>query len=196
MFYSFCDELAAEGDLIFKGSRLFIPAAIRPQMIERAHSSHIGINGYLRRAREVIFWPGMSTEIELHVCKCNICERYQSDSVKEPLISHEVPKRPWEKIGVDLMVFKQQQYLVTVDYFSNYFEIDRLDGKKSSDVIYKPKQHFARHGLPVVCHADNGPPFNWSEFRLFANRYEFEHITSSPRYAQSNGNVEWNLQLK
>ena len=92
-------------------------------MIERAHSSHIGINGCSRITREVIFWPGMSTEIELHVRKCNICERYQSDSVKEPLISHEVPKRPWEKIGVDLMEFKQQQYLVTVDYFCNYFDL-------------------------------------------------------------------------
>ena len=34
------------------------------------------------------------------------------------------------------------------------------------------------------------PPFASAEFRRFAERYEFRHTTSSPRYSQSNGRVE------
>ena len=37
---------------------------------------------------------------------------------------------------------------------------------------------------------DNGPQYTSSEFQDFANKYEFEHVTSSPRYPQSNGKAE------
>ena len=40
-----------------------MPMAMRAQMLEKIHSSHIGAEGCLRRAREVVFWPGMTAEI-------------------------------------------------------------------------------------------------------------------------------------
>ena len=47
-----------------------------------------------------------------------------------------------------------------------------------------------RHGVPEVVMSDNGPQFSCGEFREFAQRWDFEHVTSSPRYPQSNGQVE------
>ncbi|XP_068704174.1 uncharacterized protein [Montipora foliosa] len=41
---------------------------------------------------------------------------------------------------------------------------------------------------------DNGPPFSSKEFAAFANQYRFGHITSSPRYPQSNGFIEHMVQ--
>ena len=41
---------------------------------------------------------------------------------------------------------------------------------------------------------DNGPPFSSKEFAAFANQYRFGHITSSPRYPQSNGFIERMVQ--
>ena len=41
---------------------------------------------------------------------------------------------------------------------------------------------------------DNGPPFSSNEFAAFANQYRFDHITSSPRYPQSNGFIERMVQ--
>ena len=49
IFHSCRDELAVEQGLIFKGPRLFVPTAARAAMIERAHSSHIGLTSALRR---------------------------------------------------------------------------------------------------------------------------------------------------
>ena len=61
---------------------------------------------------------------------------------------------------------------------------------KSRAVIQKLKQHFARHGIPDTVMSDNGPQFDSEEFRKFAKAWEFDHVTSSPGYAQSNGMVE------
>ena len=37
-----------------------------------------------------------------------------------------------------------KDYMITVDYFSNFWEINRLENTKSSTVIKKLKAHFAR----------------------------------------------------
>ena len=50
-------------------------------------------------------------------------------------------------------------------------------------------------GYPVQVFSDNGPPFSSNEFQEFASAYEFEPLTSSPRYPQSNGKVENSVKI-
>ena len=33
---------------------------------------------------------------------------------------------PWEVVGTDLFTWNNKEYLVTVDYISEFYEIDRL----------------------------------------------------------------------
>ena len=68
--------------------------------------------------------------------------------------------------------------------------MDRIFGKKRKEVISKLKSQFARHGIPDQLISDNGPPFSSREFQEFALTYQFEHLTSSPRYPRSNGKVK------
>jgi len=46
-FFTFSDELSQYGDFIYKGSSVVVPVGARQQLLERIHSSHIGINGCL-----------------------------------------------------------------------------------------------------------------------------------------------------
>lgn len=79
---------------------------------------------------------------------------------------------------------------MTVDYYSNYWEIDRLQETNSTAVIKKLKGHFARYGCPEQVVSDNGPQFASTEFASFAESWDFEHLTSSPGYSRSNGKAE------
>ena len=69
--------------------------------------------------------------------------------------------------------------------------MDSLPHKKDAKAIIKRlKCHFATRGIPAIIYSDNGPPFNSHEFANFAIDYEFQQVTSSPEYPQSNGKVE------
>ena len=52
-----------------------------------------------------------------------------------------------------------------MDYYSDYFEVDRIYGKKGKEVISRLKSQFARHGIPDQLISDNEPPFSSREFR-------------------------------
>ena len=79
---------------------------------------------------------------------------------------------------------------MTVDYYSDFFKIDRLTNTTRKEVITKHKQNFSRHWIPSTVISDNGPPFQSGDFAKFAKTYEFRHKTSSPYHAKSNGKVE------
>ena len=49
-----------------------------------------------------------------------------------------------------------------MDNYSDYFEVDRIFGKKGKEVISRLKSQFARDGIPDQLISDNGPPFSSS----------------------------------
>ena len=176
--------------LILRGDRLVIPKILWKKMMESLHASHQEIEATLRRARESMYWPSMNAEIKDYVKKCDLCCSIGPKQSKETLISHVVPDRPWAKIATDLFEFDGKGYLVTVDYFSNFFEIDRLYSTTTLSIIRKLKAQLARYGIPDEVISDQGPQFTSEEFKNFCILYEIKHSMSSPHYHQANGMAE------
>lgn len=79
---------------------------------------------------------------------------------------------------------------VTVDYYSDFYEIDKLPTIQSSAVIQITKQHFVRHGIPHTLIADSGAQFASDLSKTFAEKNQFNHFTTSPYWSQSNGRAE------
>lgn len=177
-YWNIRDELTAQDGLIYKSNRVVIPKVLHPEMLSRIHSSHLGTEACLRKARDAVFWPNMSAELRDFISKCSTCNKMQDQQSKQPLITHDVPKKPWAKLGVDIFTFQSQDYLVTVDYFSDFFELDILTDSSAMTVIDCLKQQFARHGIPDTVISDNGPQFKSADFHTFACDWEFEHATS------------------
>ncbi len=189
-FWNHRDELSYLHGIIFKGEKIIVPRSLRPDMLSRIHASHLGIEKSKQRARDIMFWPGMGKEIENIISKCSICLTYRPSNTKEPMISHKIPDRPWQVVATDLFTWNNEDYLVTVDYYSRYFELDKLHSTTSAAVISKLKASFARHGIPEAVISDNGPQYSSGEFESFARTWEFTHTTTSPYHPQSNGLAE------
>lgn len=189
-YFDFRDELTVQGDLVFKGQQLVVPAALRKELMAVTHASHIGIEGCIRRARDTLYWPRMATELKEYVSKCDVCLAHRSAPGKEPLLPHEMVARPWSKLAADLCELDGRTLLVITDYYSNFIEVARINSVTSRSVIKEMKEVFARYGIPDVLVTDNGAQFASAEFAAFAETWSFEHNTSSPRYPQSNGKAE------
>lgn len=138
----------------------------------------------------------MYKDIEQYISQCGICNSYPAEQSKEPLISHSIPTRPWEKVAIDLYELDGKDFMIVVDYYSSYFEVDRLNTKTGKEIICRLKTHLARHGIPDELMSDNGPPFSSAEFQEFANQYGFEHVTSFLGYPHLNGTVENAVKLR
>ena len=193
-YWTFREEISCIDGLLFKGQKLIVPHAPRAQMLEKIHESHQGIVKSKQHARDLLFWPGMMTQIEEQVAKCFKCSQYQTAHAKEPMIITETPERPWSKIAADLFEYQGNGYLLCVDYYSKWIEVDKLDDLTSKNTISYLKSQFSRHGIPDHLITDNGSQFTSSDFTAFTKCYGFKHTTSSPHYPQANGEVERAVQ--
>ena len=137
-------------------------------MLKEIHRSHIGIGGCLRRTRELLYWPRINAEVKEYVSKSSVCQSYHPEQCREELQPHEMPSRPWSKVGADIFELGPQQFLIMVDYWSNCFEVHELKRITSASVIRVLTVQFARHGVPEVLITDNGTQLNSSEFANFA----------------------------
>ena len=189
-YWSVRDELAVVEDIVVKGDRVLIPAALRAEILRQLHTAHLGMEKTKQRARQVVFWPGMGKEIEELTKGCETCARFMRANPKQPLIPFDPPELPWEAVGCDLFTVNGRDYMVTSDYYSRWIEIDYLRSTTAAEVISKLKGHFAREGIPQTIRSDNGPQFKAAEFQQFAREWDFQHATSSPNWPQANGQVE------
>lgn len=104
--------------------------------------------------------------------------------------THKIPDRPWSRLGADLFTLQSKDYIVLVDYYSDFVEVSPLKDANSKAIIKFMKAQFSRHGIPDVPVSDNGPQFTSREFAEFATQWEFQHVTSSPYHPKSNGKAE------
>ena len=192
LYWNSRDELTYEDGLVYKGHRIVIPMAERHNTIKGLHQSHIGIEGTLRRARDIIYWPGITAGLNHYISKCAICNRYRPEQCQEPLHPHKSPDMPWEKVGVDLFELDKQTFLIAVDYYSGLFEVQDMTSTVASRVITVLKSWFARHGIPITVMSDNGPPFNSNSFKSFSEEGILTILP--PAFTTRKAMGEWRMQ--
>jgi Integrase core domain len=101
-----------------------------------------------------------------------------------------LPELPWQKVATDLFELDTKNNIVVVDYYPRFFEVARLPGQTTEEVIKALRDIFGHFGCPMVCVSDGGPAYKSSRFEEFTKAYGFIYQTPSPRFAQSNGASE------
>ena len=193
-FWNIRDEITQYDGILYKGQRIIIPSKMREEMLQRIHVGHLGIEKCKLRAEDTMFWPGINLQIEQMVQTCQICQEHQNQNQREPMMSHETPSRPWQKVASDLFFWNNTNYMVVVDYYSRWFEMVKLNNITSSTIITHLKSIFAKMGIPEILISDNGTQYQSEEMTQFAAEWGFKQITSSPLYPRSNGLAERMVQ--
>ncbi|XP_053570046.1 ankyrin repeat and SOCS box protein 4 isoform X1 [Bombina bombina] len=188
-------ELSIIFGIVFKGERIVVPPELSKEIIRKLHIGHFGIALCKRRARDLLYWPGMNSQIEDMVNNCATCQENQRANQKEPMVTRVQPERAWQRIASDQFTWNHNNYLIMVDYYSRYFEIVQLRDTKSSAVINVIKSVLAKHGICDELISDNGSQYSSIEFANFAKEWGFKHTLSSPHYPQSNGLAEKYVQI-
>ncbi|XP_014668932.1 PREDICTED: uncharacterized protein K02A2.6-like [Priapulus caudatus] len=158
------------------------------------YDAHQGVTKTRENAASLVWRPGLSHDIDEMVRNCNLCSKYRKKTI-EPMRGTAFPKRPWSRVGADFFNHKGHMYLLVIDYFSRDVEICLVSKSvNTSETVLKMKKVFSRHGICDTLFSDNGPQFDSDEFKQFLTQWGCEHITSSPGYAQSNGEAERAVQ--
>ena len=189
-FWQFKDELSFIDGLLFRGNCVIIPFSLRKKYLDRLHFGHLGESKCKARARESIFWPGITNDIIHTVSSCDVCARFSPQNAKEPLLPHPEPLYPFQRVGLDLFNHDSKDYVILVDYYSSYPEVIPVSSTKASYVINVLKSTFARWGSPETLISDNAPQLVCAEFDEFCAQWEIDHTTSSPYLPRSNGMSE------
>ncbi|XP_018493735.1 uncharacterized protein K02A2.6-like [Galendromus occidentalis] len=190
-YWTIRDELIEDDGIIYKGSAVIVPKALRAELAKRTHKSHLGYDAMCRRASGTIYWPGIRNDLKNIVESCESCQIYRPKQRREPLRNKPIPQHPWQTIHQDLFVWEGRHYLVTIDGFSDFFELDCLGRETTtSNIIRKTENLLARYGRPSELHTDSDPRYLSSEFQQFLESWHIKHIRSSPHNHQSNGKSE------
>ena len=194
-YWNMRDELSTYNGIVFKGERIIIPESLRAEILEILHVTFWNVRTK-QRARDMIYWPGLNKQIEDITSKCAACLESRSKQQKEPLTPHPVPSLPWNKVGTDLFEYEGRNYLVLVDYLSNFIEVVPLyNDTKSETVIKHIKLNITRYGIMDTLISDNRSQYTSPQFAKFTESCGIiNHITSSPTYPQSNGLAEKAVQ--
>ncbi|XP_052285339.1 uncharacterized protein K02A2.6-like [Dreissena polymorpha] len=164
-------------------------------MLKRLHSAHLGCDSMIRRARDKIFWIGIKSQIKQLARSCETCEQNRPRNQKQPMKQHSDGKHPWDKVGTDLFQIENKTYLLVIDYFTNYIELDLLTTTTSKQVIKKLKKQFSRFGIPRQIISDGGPQYSSAEFKEFAKSWQIQHHITSPNHPNSNGKAEAGVKI-
>ena len=183
-YWNFRESLWLQDGILYKGEQIVVPRSLRADYLQRLHTGHMGRESTLRRAKDAVYWPNMTEDIEQYTRSCRTCEEDAPAQPKEKHLAHEVPKQVRGKVGMDLFHSKGEDYFIMV---TDFFEVPQTT---TVAVINACKEQFARHGIPEVVHTDGGSQFLSYEFGKFAKAWEFAHSVSAPYHSRSNGKAE------
>ena len=90
-------ELSIEGDCLFRGTRVIVPAKLRQKILSELHQGHSGIVRMKALARSHVWWPELDDDITNMVRGCIECQSVKLLPAKAPLHPWAWPTSLWER---------------------------------------------------------------------------------------------------
>jgi hypothetical protein len=185
--------LRVEDDMLFCGTRLFIPATMCKEVFDHAHQLHSGISSTLRHLSLNVWWPGMKRDVQNWVSSCSLCSQLRPRTAKDK--NHWPVSAPFERIHADwCYTHGVGNILLLVDASSGWIEAFPQPHRTSSSIIAALSDLSSRFGVPKTFVTDNGPEFISEEVNQWCAANGVEKMESPPYHPASNGVAERGVQ--
>ncbi|XP_029633853.1 uncharacterized protein K02A2.6-like [Octopus sinensis] len=167
-------DISVENEILMAGSRIIIPKSMQKEILDKIHQGHLGMGKCKLRAKSAVCLVGRYKD----GFYMQICQKYRNSQPKEEIISSDIPRRPWQAIGVDLFTENQEWYLIMVCYNSKFPFVRKVKDLRAKTITTVTRGLLAKQGIPEQIICDNGTQFTSQEFKKLANEYGFNIITS------------------
>ena len=181
--------LTIHNGLIYLGTRLYIPARFRQNVLNKLHETHTGMVALKKLAKLNSWWPRMDTDIEQYVRNCQQCATHR------PNTSTTLDKWPlsgvWERLHIDwLHLPAYGDILIIVDAGTGWIEAFLCPDRSTKSVIKSLRTVFTRFGIPYYVVSDNAKEFVASDLSIWLNAQGCSKIETPTYNPQSNGLAE------
>ena len=193
-FMRYRDSLYITEGVILYQDRVVVPSSLRATILEGLHSAHQGVSSMQARAQSIVFWPGMSLDIQSIRMKCRECNRNAPSQAAIPSEPAIPPLTPFEQVFADFFEFAGHHYLVAGDRLSGWCEIFSTPSGTAyagaRGLVGCLRSLFSTFGIPDELSSDGGPEFTAGLTTDFLKRWKVDHRISSAYHPQSNGRAE------
>ena len=114
-YWYFRDEITCEDGILYKGARPIMQKSEHASTLKVLHMGHYAIDKMSLRAKETVYWPGITKDIRLTYHHCQICTKFARTQQRETLQPIETTQTTWEQLGLDIFSLRNTQYLLAVD---------------------------------------------------------------------------------
>ncbi|CAI7770301.1 unnamed protein product [Closterium sp. NIES-53] len=199
-------QLTWEHDLWWRTKEIAVPQVgnLRNDILEEVHATkyggHLGMNKTRWALRDVYWWPGVGSDVQQFVARCDTCARNKPDTQKpggllQPL---EIPSEPWESVSLDFIADLRRTrdgytaILVFVDRLTKmvHFVPTTTDVSAEDTARLFVTHVFRLHGLPRVLVSDRDPRFTSRFWREVTETLGTKLKMSSALHPQTDGQTE------
>ncbi|KAE8736598.1 hypothetical protein FOCC_FOCC017947, partial [Frankliniella occidentalis] len=190
-YYLKRDELSMMKGCLLRGYCTVVPPALQDIALKLAHSLHFGIAHTKAMARSLIWWPGMSRELEKEVTACVECQKNASAPPKSTSACWPAAREVWERVHLDYAGPVEGHYLlIGIDAYSKWPFVKVVNNLTAATLITHIRYIFADFGIPCTIVNDNGAQLVSKEFEQFLLHNNVRHVMSPPWHPASNGLAE------
>ena len=190
-YWSVREGLSVHQGVVLYGNRVVVPQGMKKKVLQGLHAAHQGRERALQRARQCVYWPGITNDVSNMVSSCQECNKYKASQAKEPLMQDTEATYPGEAVAADLFQHAGKEYMVVTDRYSGWMEVYGYRQHPTSQLVEDDMLRWCRQlGVPRRLTTDGGPQFKSKHFAEFCAEWGIQHDPSSPHHHEANGCAE------
>ena len=106
--------------VLMLGDRIVVPKELREAVLALLHAAHQGVDRMKARAKDAVYWLGMTGDITRKRAECADCNKISKSNPSQPPVPPKKPEYPFQMLAADYFHHMGQYYAVIVDRYSHW----------------------------------------------------------------------------